>query len=90
MRDTIRGIVGKLRKGIDGYILVTVNTDDYTIHTYYCMYVLPFYLLDSDSDTEIIVGWYHDPIKMSVLRDQIERKIRRNYAKTKISNKDLG
>jgi hypothetical protein len=26
-------------------------------------------------DNEIIVGWYHDPIKMSSLRDQIERKV---------------
>lgn len=73
MRDTIRGIVGKLRKGIDGYILVTVDTDDYTIHTYNCVNILPFYLLDSD--TEIVIGWYHEPIKMSVLRDQIERTI---------------
>ena len=75
MRDTIRGIVGKLRKGINGYLLVTVSTDDYTIHTYDCIYEgeLPFYLFDSD--TEIIIGHYHDPIKMLTLREQIERKI---------------
>lgn len=75
MRDSIRGIVGKLKKGINGYLLVTVSTDDYTIHTYNCIHEeeLPFYLLDSD--TEIIIGHYHKPIKMSALRDQIERKL---------------
>ncbi len=34
MRDTIRGIVGKLRKGIDGYLLVGVDTKDYSIHSF--------------------------------------------------------
>ena len=75
MRDTIRGIVGKLRKGIDGYLLVVVDKSDYTIHTHVCGYhgELRDYIY-KDKDIEV-VGWYHKPIKMSVLRDQIERKI---------------
>lgn len=75
MRDTIRGIIGKLRKGIDGYILVAVDAQDYTIHSWEvenygeipCIWeITPFY---------IVIGWYRNPIKMSVLRDQIERTI---------------
>lgn len=74
MRDTIRGIVGKLRKGINGYLLVTVDTD-YTIQSYDSIYYGEMTNKLHGRDNEIIVGWYHDPIKMSVLRDQIERKI---------------
>lgn len=74
MRDTIRGIVGKLRKGINGYLLVTVDTD-YTIQSYDCIYYGEMTNRLYGRDNEIIVGWYHDPIKMSVLRDQIERRI---------------
>ena len=74
MRDTIRGIVGKLRKGINGYLLVTVNTD-YTIQSYDCIYYGEMANKLYGRNDEIIVGWYHNPIKMSSLRDQIERKI---------------
>lgn len=73
MRDTIRGIVGKLRKGINGYLLVTIDTTNYTIHSYNSIYkdeMVNELLYD-----EVIIGWYHDPIKMTALRDQIERKI---------------
>lgn len=74
MRDTIRGIVGKLRKGVNGYLLVTVDTD-YTIRSYDCSYYGEMANNLFGRDDAIIVGWYHDPIKMSALRDQIERKI---------------
>ena len=74
MRDTIRGIVGKLRKGVNGYLLVTVDTD-YTIQSYDCIYYGEMVNKLYGFDNEIIVGWYHNPIKMSALRDQIERKI---------------
>lgn len=74
MRDTIRGIVGKLRKGINGFILVTVDID-YTIHSYDSIYYGEMTNKLYGRDNEIIVGWYHDPIKMSALRDQIKRKI---------------
>lgn len=74
MRDTIRGIVGKLRKGINGYILVTVDAD-YTIQSYDSTYYGEMTNRLYGRDNEIIVGWYHDPIKMSALRDQIERRI---------------
>ena len=74
MRDTIRGIVGKLRKGINGYLLVTVNTD-YTIQSYDCINYGEMTNKLYGRNDEIIVGWYHNPIKMSALRDQIERKI---------------
>jgi hypothetical protein len=74
MRDTIRGIVGKLRKGINGYILVTVDAD-YTIQSYDSIYYGEMTNRLYGRDNEIIVGWYHDPIKMSALRDQIERRI---------------
>lgn len=73
MRDTIRGIVGKLRKGIGGYLLVVVDTSDYSIHSYLGWREDVIDYLDKDRD--VVIGWYHDPIKMSVLRDQIERKI---------------
>lgn len=75
MRDTIRGIVGKLRKGIDGYLLVVVDTSDYSIHTHVCDFhgELRDYIYKDKG--VIVIGWYHRPIKMSVLRDQIERKI---------------
>lgn len=75
MRDTIRGIVGKLRKGIDGYLLVVVDTSDYSIHTHVCDFSgeLRDYIY-KDNDV-IVIGWYRKPIKMSALRDQIERKI---------------
>lgn len=75
MRDTIRGIVGKLRKGIDGYLLVVVNTSDYSIHTYICDFygeIRDYIYKDKDV---VVIGWYHKPIKMSALRDQIELKI---------------
>jgi hypothetical protein len=75
MRDTIRGIVGKLRKGIDGYLLVVVDTSDYSIHTYLCDFsgeLRDYIYKDKDA---IVIGWYRKPIKMSALRDQIERKI---------------
>lgn len=74
MRDTIRGIVGKLRKGINGYILVTVDAD-HTIQSYDSIYYGEMTNRLYGRDNEIIVGWYHDPIKMSALRDQIERRI---------------
>lgn len=74
MRDTIRGIVGKLRKGINGYILVTVDAD-YKIQSYDSIYYGEMTNRLYGRDNEIIVGWYHDPIKMSALRDQIERRI---------------
>lgn len=74
MRDTIRGIVGKLRKGINGYLLVTVDAD-YTIQSYDSIYYGEMTNRLYGRDNEIIVGWYHDPIKMSALRDQIERRI---------------
>ena len=74
MRDTIRGIIGKLREGVNGYLLVTVDTD-YTIHSYDCIFYGEMANKLYGRDNEIIVGWYHDPIKMSALRDQIERKI---------------
>lgn len=73
MRDTIRGIVGKLRRGIDGYLLVVVDTSDYSIHSYLDRREDVIDYLDKDRD--IVIGWYHKPIKMSALRDQIERKI---------------
>ena len=72
MRDTIRGIVGKLRKGIDGYILVAVDMENYSIHSFW---------VPADGKVPMgipdlyYIGWYKDPIKMSALRDQIERKI---------------
>ena len=74
MRDTIRGIVGKLRKGIDGYLLVAIDKSDYTIHTFLCdnCAEMKKYIR---TDECVIVGWYSSPIKMSALRDQIERKI---------------
>ena len=73
MRDTIRGIVGKLRKGTgDYYILVAVDTKDYTIHSFWS----PVYGMSSLNKPDLcIIGWYKDPIKMSALREQIERKI---------------
>ena len=74
MRDTIRGIVGKLRRGIDGYLLVAVDTSDYSIHTFLC----DFYgemTEQIDKNNYIIVDWYHVPIKMCALRYQIERKL---------------
>lgn len=73
MRDTIRGIVGKLRKGIDGYILVAVDTTDYSIHSYVC----DFYgeLRCSNNENVVVIDWYHTPIKMEVLRYQIRRRI---------------
>lgn len=74
MRDTIRGIVGKLRKGINGYLLVTVDAD-YTIQSYDSIYYGEMTNRLYGRDNEIIIGWYHDPIKMSALRDQIERRI---------------
>ena len=77
MRDTIRGIVGKLRKGIDGYLLVAVDKSDYSIYTYMCGFYgeLADYMF-RDNDI-VIIGWYNKPIKMTALRDQIERKNRR-------------
>lgn len=75
MRDTIRGIVGKLRKGIDGYLLVVVDTSDYSIHTHVCDFygeMRDYIYKDKDA---VVIGWYHKSIKMSALRDQIERKI---------------
>ena len=75
MRDTIRGIVGKLRKGIDGYILVVVDTTDYTIHTYMCDVFGEIPDAKLKDKNMLIIGWCHNPIKMSVLRDHIKRKI---------------
>lgn len=75
MRDTIRGIVGKLRKGINGYLLVTIDTTDYTIHSYDSIYIGEMVNELYGRTNEVIIDWYHAPIKMSVLRDQIERKI---------------
>lgn len=72
MRDTIRGIVGKLRKGIDGYLLVGVDTKDYNIYSF----LVADYGFEPMGMPDIyIIGWYKDPIKMSALRDQIERRI---------------
>lgn len=72
MRDTIRGIVGKLRKGTgEYYLLVAVDTGDYTIHSFW----FPVYGMTPKNEHLCIIGWYKDPIKMSALRDQIERKI---------------
>lgn len=75
MRDTIRGIIGKLRKGVDGYLLVAVNLDDYNVHSYYCRHYgeLPF--LYGKYDNIMAIGWYHDPIKMVELRRQIKSKL---------------
>lgn len=75
MRDTIRGIVGKLRKGINWYLLVTVDITDYTIHSYDSIYYGERINELYGRNNEVIIGWYHKPIKMSALRDQIERKI---------------
>ena len=72
MRDTIRGIVGKLRKGTgEYYLLVAVDTEDHTIHSFW----LPVYGMAPENEHLCIIGWYKDPIKMLVLRDQIKRKI---------------
>ena len=72
MRDTIRGIVGKLRKGIDGYLLVAIDIKDYNIYSFWVPAdgMVPMGIPDL-----YYIGWYKDPIKMSALRDQIERKI---------------
>lgn len=75
MRDTIRGIVGKLRKGIDGYLLVAVKKEDYTIHSYEVCYHGNFPVEWNKPHHDIIIGWYKDPIKMTALRSEIERKI---------------
>lgn len=75
MRDTIRGIVGKLRKGVNGYILVAVDLVDYSVHSYDCRHYGERYDLYGKHDM-ISVGWYHDPIKMTELRRQIESKIK--------------
>lgn len=74
MRDTIRGIVGKLRKGINGYLLVVVDTSDYSIHTHLCDFwgEMGEYMCKDDF---VVIGWYRDPIKMTALREQIERKM---------------
>ena len=72
MRDTIRGIVGKLRNGIDGYLLISVDMKDYSIHSFW---VSGYGLEPMEIPDLYIIGWYKDPIKMSVLRDEIERKI---------------
>lgn len=72
MRDTIRGIVGKLRKGIDGCLLVAVDMKDYSIH---CFFVADYGFKPMEMSDMYIIGWYKDPIKMSALRDQIERRI---------------
>lgn len=75
MRDTIRGIVGKLRKGVHGYILVAVDTKDYTIHSFMCeSYGDMREYLYKDKEMRVI-GWYKNPIKMTMLRSEIERKI---------------
>ena len=72
MRDSIRGIVGKLRNGIDGYLLISVDIKDYSIHSFW----VPAYGFEPMGIPDLyIIGWYKDPIKMSALRDQIERKI---------------
>lgn len=75
MRDTIRGIVGKLRKGVDGYLLVAVNLIDYSVHSYDCCHYGERYSLYGIRDM-IVVGWYRNPIKMTELRRQIESKIK--------------
>lgn len=72
MRDTIRGIVGKLRKGIDGYLLVAIDMKDYNIHSFW---VSAYGMVPMGMPDLYYIGWYKDPIKMSALRDQIERKI---------------
>lgn len=76
MRDTIRGIVGKLRKGVDGYVLVAVDLRDYSIHSYQCLHYGERYALYGKHCTMLAIGWYHDPIKMAELRKQIESKIK--------------
>ena len=75
MRDTIRGIVGKLRKGVSGYILVAVDSRDYSIHSWDAEYVGELPYLWSIPSFYIVIGWYKDPIKMTALRAEIERKI---------------
>lgn len=56
--------------------MVVVDTSDYSIHTHVCLIftdeIIDYIYKDNDI---IVIGWYHDPIKMSALRDQIERKI---------------
>lgn len=72
MRDTIRGIVGKLRKGIDGYLLVAIDMENYSIHSFG---VPADGMVPKGIPDLYYIGWYKDPIKMSALRDQIERRI---------------
>ena len=74
MRDTIRGIVGKLKRGIGGYLLVVVDLDTYVIHSYYVNGVGD-YGVDFDLHNPLIIGWYQKPIKMAELRSHIERRI---------------
>lgn len=73
MRDTIRGIAGKLRKGIDGYLLVAVDMTDYTIHSY----IVTDYgeMPDDIISYHQVIGWYQKPIKMTMLRWHIEHMI---------------
>lgn len=73
MRDTIRGIVGKLRKGIDGYLLVAVDMTDYTIHSY--MVADYGELPEGIIPYHQVIGWFRKPIKMVILRWHIENKI---------------
>ena len=74
MRDTIRGIVGKLKRGIDGYLLVAVDLDTYTIHSY-IVNDIGDYGCTFDLHNPLIIGWYQRPVKMGDLRDNIERKV---------------
>lgn len=73
MRDTIRGIVGKLRKGIDGYLLVIVDMEDFNVYSYQVQgygempdIEIPYYQA---------IGWFKNPIKMNMLRWHIEHII---------------
>ena len=72
MRDTIRGIVGKLRKGIYSCLLVAVDMKDYSIHSFI---VEDYGIKPMEMPDLYIIGWYKYPIKMSALRDHIERRI---------------
>ncbi len=75
MRDTIRGIVGRLRKGVNGYILVAIDSRDYSINSWDAEHYGELPYCDKLPSTFIVIGWYKDPIKMIALREQIERKI---------------
>lgn len=72
---TVKQIAGLLRHERKGnWLLVTV--DGYMLSVYWCDYYGQY--ADTLSETERIVGYFNEPIKMELLRDMIYNTQRRD------------